>query len=179
MQLALRPYVTVGVAILGAGLIQVTPVDAPHISQRTVDLAAAEMLGDLVGTLDAPSLAAADATDFWAQLTAWWEQLPGILVGLTFWAEIFLAPIIMPVINFFYAVNDYLQEAWDWLAGALGLAPPAVEAVATDMPAAAAMALIDGVGGVDVSSLFAGVDGLVDPAAVADLGAQLVASLMP
>ena len=52
MQLALRPYATAGVAVLGAGLIYVTPVTAPHIEQRAVDLAAAETLSDLVGPID-------------------------------------------------------------------------------------------------------------------------------
>jgi len=53
MQLALRPYATAGVAVLGAGLIYVTPVTAPHIAQRAVDLAAVESLSDLVGPIDA------------------------------------------------------------------------------------------------------------------------------
>jgi hypothetical protein len=54
MELALRPYVTVSaVALIGAGLIQVTPVVAPHIEQRAVQLAAAEALSDLVGPIDA------------------------------------------------------------------------------------------------------------------------------
>ena len=53
MQLALRPYAIVGVAVLGAGLIYVTPVVAPHIEQRAVHLAAAEPLSDLVGPIDA------------------------------------------------------------------------------------------------------------------------------
>jgi hypothetical protein len=53
MQLALRPYATAGVAVLGAGLIYVTPVTAPHIEQRAVDLAAAETLSDLGGPIDA------------------------------------------------------------------------------------------------------------------------------
>lgn len=54
MQLALRPYVgAAGVAILGAGLIHVTPVAAPNIDQRAVALAAAETLSDLVGPIDA------------------------------------------------------------------------------------------------------------------------------
>jgi hypothetical protein len=54
MQLALRPYVTVaGVAVVGASLIYVTPVVAPHIEQRAVHLAAAEPLSDLVGPIDA------------------------------------------------------------------------------------------------------------------------------
>ena len=53
MQLALRRYATAGVAVLGAGLICVTPVTAPHIEQRAVDLAASETLSDLVGPTDA------------------------------------------------------------------------------------------------------------------------------
>jgi hypothetical protein len=54
MQLALRPYVAVAaVAVVGAGLINVTPVAAPHIAQRAVHLAAAEPLSDLVGPIDA------------------------------------------------------------------------------------------------------------------------------
>jgi hypothetical protein len=53
LQLALRPYATAGVAVLGASLIYVTPVTAPHIEQRAVGLAAAEDLIDLVGPTDA------------------------------------------------------------------------------------------------------------------------------
>ena len=53
MQKALRPYATTGVAVLGASLIYVTPVAAPHIEQRAVHLAAAETLSDLVGPIDA------------------------------------------------------------------------------------------------------------------------------
>src|ERR1700733_10778691 len=53
MQLALRPYATAGVVVLGAGLIYVTPAAAPHIEQRTVELAATETLSDLVGPFDA------------------------------------------------------------------------------------------------------------------------------
>jgi hypothetical protein len=53
MQLALRPYVSAAsVAVLGAGLIYVTPVAAPHIAQRAVQLAAAETLSDVVGSLE-------------------------------------------------------------------------------------------------------------------------------
>lgn len=51
MQLALRPYATAGVAVLGAGLIYVTPVTAPHIEQRAVGLAAAEDFMDLVNPI--------------------------------------------------------------------------------------------------------------------------------
>jgi hypothetical protein len=53
MQLALRPYATAGVVVVGAGLIYVTPVGAPHIEQPTVHLAATETLIDLVGPFDA------------------------------------------------------------------------------------------------------------------------------
>jgi hypothetical protein len=54
MQLALRPYIAVaGVAVVGAGLIHITPVISPHIEQRGVNLAAGESLTDLGGTIDA------------------------------------------------------------------------------------------------------------------------------
>src|ERR1700743_2543029 len=53
MQLALRPCATAGVAVLGAGLIYVTPTTTPHIEQRTVQLAAAEDVIDLVNPIDA------------------------------------------------------------------------------------------------------------------------------
>jgi hypothetical protein len=53
MQLALRPYATVGVAVLGAGLIYVTPTTTPRIEQRAVELAAAEDIIDLVNPIDA------------------------------------------------------------------------------------------------------------------------------
>jgi hypothetical protein len=53
LQLALRPYATAGVAVLGAGLIYVTPATAPRIEQRAVDLAAAEDIIDLVNPIDA------------------------------------------------------------------------------------------------------------------------------
>jgi hypothetical protein len=53
MQLALRPYATAGVVVVGAGLIYVTPVAAPHIEQRAVHLASTETLSDLVGPFDA------------------------------------------------------------------------------------------------------------------------------
>lgn len=53
MQLALRPCATAGVAVLGAGLIYVTPVAAPHIEQRAVELAAAGDSLDLLNPFDA------------------------------------------------------------------------------------------------------------------------------
>jgi hypothetical protein len=53
MQLALRSYAIVGVAVLGAGLIYVTPMTAPRIERRAVNLAAAEDIIDLVNPIDA------------------------------------------------------------------------------------------------------------------------------
>jgi hypothetical protein len=54
MQLALRPFVAAaGVIVVGAGLIQVTPVAARGIEQRAVRLAAIDSLSELVGTTDA------------------------------------------------------------------------------------------------------------------------------
>lgn len=52
MQLALRPYATAGVAVIGAGLIYVTPVAAPNIEQRAVELAAAGDIIDLISPID-------------------------------------------------------------------------------------------------------------------------------
>jgi hypothetical protein len=52
MQLAVRPYVTAGVAVLGAGLIYVTPVAAPNVQQRAVELAAAGEVIDLLSPID-------------------------------------------------------------------------------------------------------------------------------
>jgi hypothetical protein len=53
MQLALRTYAVVGVAVLGAGLIYVTPTPRPHTEQRAVGLAAAEDMIDLLNAGDA------------------------------------------------------------------------------------------------------------------------------
>ncbi|MDV3124335.1 hypothetical protein M1247_05385 [Mycobacterium sp. 21AC1] len=58
MRQALRPYVTAGIALVGAGVIAVTPISAPppDIQVRTVELSAA------VQTLD-PQAAAVNAAD--------------------------------------------------------------------------------------------------------------------
>lgn len=53
MQLAIRPMVTFGVAVIGAGLIQVTPLAEPPVGNRGVELAAAVDSIDLVGSVDA------------------------------------------------------------------------------------------------------------------------------
>ena len=53
MHLVLRPYATAGVAVLGAGLIYVTPLAAPNVQQRAVELAAAGDAIDLLSPIDA------------------------------------------------------------------------------------------------------------------------------
>lgn len=53
MQLALRPYTTVGVIVVGASLIAVTPVVALNIEQHAVELAAVEDVIDLGGPIEA------------------------------------------------------------------------------------------------------------------------------
>jgi hypothetical protein len=50
---ALRPIAIAGIAVLSASLIEVTPVVAPHIEQRAVELASSETLSDLIGPFDA------------------------------------------------------------------------------------------------------------------------------
>ena len=53
MQLALRPYLAAaGVAVVGAGLILITPVVAPRIAQRAIKLAGTENIFDLIGPDD-------------------------------------------------------------------------------------------------------------------------------
>ncbi|MEB3024019.1 hypothetical protein [[Mycobacterium] crassicus] len=53
MQLTIRPMVPLGVAVIGAGLIQVTPLAAPTAGNRGVELAAAVDSIDLVSPVDA------------------------------------------------------------------------------------------------------------------------------
>lgn len=53
MERALRLCATAGVAVVGAGLIYVTPVVSPTIERRAVQLVAAEDILDLVNPLDA------------------------------------------------------------------------------------------------------------------------------
>ncbi|BBY19536.1 hypothetical protein [Mycolicibacterium litorale] len=78
LQLALRPYVTAGVAIVGASVIAATPITAaaPDIQHRAVTLSAA------VQTLDLPS--PADITPFAAALAD-----SSFVNPITRWAEVF------------------------------------------------------------------------------------------
>ena len=199
MQLALRPYATAGVVVVGAGLIYVTPVAAPHIEQRTVELAATEILSDLVGPFDAvasslggvggslwdsvtdalapeggalsselsgvlPSLGdlsgtladAADSTDFWGQVEAFFGSL------------VFLGALV------FAGFLGGLQTIWEELLTALGIEPAsALTAAATEAldPSALTSAL-------DLNPL-ADIGTAFDPAVLADIGTVLSTSAIP
>ena len=199
MQLALRPYATAGVVVLGAGLIYVTPAAAPHIEQHTVNLAAAEDIMDLVNPVDAgfstltgvggslwdsvtdalapeggalsseisgvlPSLGdlsgtladAADSTDFWGQLEAYFGSL------------VFLGALVLA------GFIGGLQEIWEDILTALGIQPAsALTAAATEAldPSALTSAL-------DVNPL-ADIGTAFDPTALADIGTVLSTSAIP
>ncbi|MFZ0713665.1 hypothetical protein [Mycobacterium sp.] len=199
MQLALRPYATASVVVVGAGLIYVTPVAAPHIEQRTVELAATETLSDLIAPFDAvasslggvggslwdsvtdalapeggalsselsgvlPSMGdlsgtladAADSTDFWGQVEAYFGSL-------VFLGALLLAGFI-----------GGLQEIWEEILTALGIQPAsALTAAATEAldPSALTSAM-------DLNPL-ADIGTAFDPAALADIGTVLSTSAIP
>jgi hypothetical protein len=211
MQLALRPYATAGVVVIGAGLIYVTPVAAPNIEQRAVELAATEILSDLVGPFDAvasslggvggslgdsvtdalapesgalsselsgvlPSLGdfsgtladAADITDFWGQLEAYFG-------GLVFLGALLLAGFI-----------GGLQSIWEDILTALGIEPAsALTAAATDaLDPSALTAALDLTPLADIGTAFdpagmADIGTAFDPAVLADIGTVLSASAIP
>jgi hypothetical protein len=211
MQLALRPYATAGVVVIGAGLIYVTPVAAPTIEQRVVELAATEILSDLVGPFDAvasslggvggslgdsvtdalapesgalsselsgvlPSLGdfsgtladAADITDFWGQLEAYFG-------GLVFLGALLLAGFI-----------GGLQSIWEDILTALGIEPAsALTAAATDaLDPSALTAALDLTPLADIGTAFdpagmADIGTAFDPAVLADIGTVLSASAIP
>ena len=202
MQLALRPYATAGVVVVGAGLIYVTPVAAPRVEPPRVHLAATETLIDLVDPFEAaasslggvggslwdsvsgvlapegaalgsefsgvlPSLGdlsgtfadAADSTDFWTQVEAFFGPIilfGGILLGgfigilEGFWEEILAALGIQPASALTAAATEVLDPSA--LVSALDLNPLADIGTAFD-PAALA----------DIGTAF-------DPAALADVG---------
>ncbi|WP_131814290.1 hypothetical protein [Mycolicibacterium fortuitum] len=77
MQLALRPYVTAGVAIVGAGIIAATPITAaaPEIQNRAVTLSAAVQPLDLPSPSDASPFAAAQAESSFVDPIARWAEV--------------------------------------------------------------------------------------------------------
>ncbi|MEW2481868.1 hypothetical protein AB0876_19960 [Mycobacterium sp. NPDC049093] len=88
MHLALRPYVTAGVAIVGAGIIAATPITAaaPEIQNRAVTLSAAVQTLDLPSPADASPFAAilGDANPFAAPLAE-----SSLVDPIGRWAEVF------------------------------------------------------------------------------------------
>ena len=191
MQLALRPYAIVGVAVLGAGLIYVTPTTTPRIEQRAVELAAAEDLIDLVNPLDggfsaligaggsalaSVSDALPSAADLQLLDPAFWDMLWNALLdpnaGESPWLLLTGAieelPVIGPALELFgvalFPVILVLAGVWSEIAQALGIDPYA----------AAAEGLGAGVQGVSDAALA----GVVDPALAAEVSTPL-ADLAP
>ncbi|WP_441964142.1 hypothetical protein [Mycolicibacterium houstonense] len=77
MQLALRPYVTAGVAIVGAGIIAATPITAaaPEIQNRAVTLSAAVQTLDLPSPADASPFASTLAESSFVDPIARWGEV--------------------------------------------------------------------------------------------------------
>jgi hypothetical protein len=166
MQLALRPYATTGVAVLGAGLICVTPTTAPHIEQRTVELAAAEDISGafadaLPSATDLQLLDPAFWELFWFELT---DPDAGSAAELLLVGAIEQLPVIGPFLESFglfvvFPVSLLLAYAWSEIAPLLGLGTGA----------AAAEGLGTGLQGVYDSALA----GVIDPAVPAGVSTAL------
>ncbi|MCV7382389.1 hypothetical protein [Mycolicibacter longobardus] len=233
MQLSLRPYVTAGVAVIGAGLIHVTPPAAPDIGQPVVELAAAWDVVDLVDPVDAavnslgagagplvdsvagiltpdagalsptveaalPSPADADIPQFFdpAYWEQWWNLLLtgdpinawfGLINGL---ASIpIIGPIfsVVGIVSFLLMLGGILPHPAEADGLATGLQDLHEATLPGDIdPAepAVATALGDSAGLDDMSALFSGAAGLLEPvvvlegpSAVLDPGAVL--SIIP
>jgi hypothetical protein len=191
MQLALRPYATAGVVVVGAGLIYVTPVAAPHIEQRAVHLAATETLSDLVGPFDAvASSLGGVGGSLWDSVTdalapegaALSSELSGVLPGLgdlsgtladaadsttDFWGQVesYFGGLIFLGVLLLGGFIGGLQSIWEEILTALGIEPAsALTAAATEAldPSALTSAL-------DLNPL-ADIGTAFDPAVVADIG---------
>lgn len=160
MQLALRPYATVGVVVLGASLIAITPVVAPNIEQRAVQLAAVEDIIDLGGPIEAvgnaltgagESLVASLADglpslgDFGPALgdellsadiplsladDDWWTQAWAYLGALAFNVVFWGAIFLSPILA---PIVNTFSAIWEWLGSVFGFDPylPAVEGLAS------------------------------------------------
>jgi hypothetical protein len=191
MQLALRPYATAGVVVVGAGLIYVTPVAAaPHIEQRAVHLAATETLSDLVGPFDAvASSLGGVGGSLWDSVTdalapeggALSSELSGVLPSLgdlsgtladaadstDFWAQVesFFGNFILFGAILLGGSIGILEGYWEEFLAALGIQPAsALTAAATGAldPSALTSAL-------DLNPL-ADIGTVFDPAGMADIG---------
>ncbi|SRX96156.1 hypothetical protein MSP7336_04432 [Mycobacterium shimoidei] len=213
MQLALRPYATAGVVVVAASLIAITPVVAPNTEQRAVELAAVEDIIDLGGPIEAVGLADAlpslgdlsgalvdelPGADIPLSLAAgddWWSEALPYLGALTFsiifWGEILLSPILVPIVNTFSAI-------WEWLGGVFGFDPylPAVEGLASaasfadvipDTLAAEALdpltdttSLVSSAAeALDLTTVVQDLTAAFDPAEIGDIGELMSTGLIP
>jgi hypothetical protein len=192
MQLALRPYAIAGVVVVGAGLICVTPLAAPHIEQRTVHLAAIETLIDPVGPLDAAasSLGGVDGSLFDSvagalapEGGALSSELSGVLpsladlsgtfadaadsTGTDFWSQVeaFFGGTFLIGLIVFGDIVGVLETLWNTLLGDLGIQPAsALTAAATEALDPSVLAsVLDFNPWADIGTAF-------DSAALADLG---------
>lgn len=141
MNATLRPCATAAVALLGAGLICVTPVAAPHITQPTIELTAAETVSDLVGSMDAEfTTGAADGDslmlldpEFW-QL--FWYDLTNPDAGSAAWLLLTEGleelPVIGPIMLSFGALVFpailLLGGLWSYISNLFDFPPFAAEA---------------------------------------------------
>jgi hypothetical protein len=191
MQLALHPYAAAGVAVLGAGLIYVTPVTAPHIAQRAVHLASAEDIIDLVNPIDAgvsaltgaggSALASVTdalpgAADLQLLAPAFWEMFWNALIDpsgespeLLLVGAIEQLPVIGPLLESFglfvvFPVSLLLAYAWSEIAPLLGLGTGA--AAAEDLGIGLQGVYDSALGVLDPTILVQDVSTALDPSAV-------------
>jgi hypothetical protein len=199
MQLTLRPCAIVGVAVLGAGLVYITPTTTPRIEQRAVELAAAEDLIDLVNPLDAGfsaligaggsalasvSDALPSAADLQLLDPAFWDMFWSALIdpnaGESPWLLLTGAieelPVIGPALELFgvalFPVILVLAGIWAEISQALGIEPYAAAAEA--VPAGVSTALDPSVltSVLDLNPI-ADIGTVVDPAVLADIGTAI------
>lgn len=127
MQLALRPYATAGVVVVAASLIAITPVIAPNIEQRAVELAAVEDVIDLGAPIEAVGTTLTGAGQ--SLVTSLADALPSLGDlsaafgdGLPDLGSVLSAAADPPALD---AITDFWQEIQGWvftgLAGLFGL----------------------------------------------------------
>lgn len=192
MQLALRPQAIAGAALLGAGLIYVTPTSAPHIEQRTVNLVAAEDIVDVLNATEAGFSTLMGAGD--SALASVSDALPGAadleLLDPAFWelfwfeltdpdagsaAELLLVgaieqlPVIGPLMVGFggalFLGFLLLADAWSVISQALGFEPYAVDAALAGVIDPALPAGIS-TALADLTPLFGDAAAVLDPSSV-------------
>jgi hypothetical protein len=196
MQLALPPFATAGVVVVAAGLICVTPVAAPHLERRAVDLATFETLTDPSGPTDAVvdslgglggelSGVPTNLADFSGTSADVASSLADpATVDLSYYELLlqqyadnpFVEQILVLGLIFFVGPLDYVEalftEIYDEIVSAFGgaVAPAATET----LDAGAMTAAADLLGPSALSSVLdlnpiADVAAVVDPAAIADI----------